>query len=74
MEKLKQILKDINPDVDYDTETELVDGDFLDSLDVMSIVMAITDEFDVEIDPEEITAENFNSAKNIWDLIKRSKR
>lgn len=73
MEKLLRILKDINPDIDYEVETELVDGDYFDSLDVMSIVMGISDEFDIDIDPEEITSENFNSAENIWNLIKRSK-
>lgn len=69
MDKLIKILKDINPDIDYDIETALVDDGFFDSLEIMSIIVDIGDVFDIEIDAEDVTPENFNSVENMWQLI-----
>ncbi len=51
MEKLMKILMDINPDVDYEKETSLVDDGIFDSLENFSIVTEIEEKFYVEIDP-----------------------
>ncbi len=71
MEKLIEILEELNPDVDYKTTENLIDGRFLDSLTILSLVAEIEDEFDVEIPTVEIIPDNFNSAKKIWNLIER---
>ena len=73
MEKLIEILEELNPDVDYNTTENLIDGRYLDSLTILSLVAEIEDEFDVEIPTVEIIPGNFNSAKNIWKLIKKLK-
>jgi len=39
---------------------------------VAMLVAMINDSFDVQIEPEEIIPENFNSAKAMWALIERS--
>ncbi|MCI5538770.1 MAG: phosphopantetheine-binding protein [Oscillospiraceae bacterium] len=71
MEKLIEILEDIQPDVDYETCTDLIDGHHLDSLSIISLVAEIEDEFDVTIPTVDIVPENFNSAKAIYDMILR---
>ena len=71
MEKLLAILNELHDDVDFTTETALIDDGILDSLDIVSIVTEIDSEFDVRIPPEEIIPENFNSAEALWDLIER---
>lgn len=68
-EKLLNILMEINPDIDYENEKTLVDDGLFDSLEVMSIVTEIDDVFHVDIDPEDIIAENFNSVDSILKLI-----
>ena len=73
MEKLIEILEGLNPDVDYETTENLIDGRFLDSLTILSLVAEIEDEFDVEIPTVEIIPSNFNSAKKIWNLIEKLK-
>ena len=45
MEKLIEILKKIRPDVDFATETALVDDGILDSFDIVSIISELDDEF-----------------------------
>ncbi len=73
MEKLIEILEGLQPEVDYSTCDNLVDGRFLDSLTILSLVAEIEDEFDVEIPTVEIIPSNFNSAKSIWNLIEKLK-
>ena len=74
MEELFEILKELHPEVDFETAEGLIDDGILDSLDMVTLVTEVNDRFDVsippeEIIPEEIIPENFNSAKDLWALI-----
>lgn len=69
MEELLEILRDINPDVDYETEDNLIDGKVLDSLSIIQMINEICDTFDIEIGPKWMRNENFNSAQRIWAMI-----
>lgn len=73
MKKLIEILESLQPEVDYETCDNLVDGRYLDSLTILSLISEIEDEFDVEIPTVEIIPANFNSAKSIWALIEKLK-
>ncbi len=68
MEELLEILQDINPDVDYETEDNLIDGKVLDSLSIIQMINEICETFDIEIGPKWMRNENFNSAQKIWDM------
>lgn len=71
MDELKEILNGIHPEVDYETETGLIDKRIYDSFDVITLVGELMDTFDVEITAEQMIPENFNSMQAIWDLIER---
>ena len=71
MEKLLEILEDLNPDVDFKTEEQLIDNGLLDSMAILSLVSDLEDEFDVEITPIELVPANFNSAAAMWKMIQR---
>ena len=71
MEQLLEILEDIDPTVDYRTETDLVRDGILNSLSIMTLVVEIRDAFDVDITPQDILPENFRSAQAIYALIQR---
>lgn len=71
MEKLLEILKGIRPDVDFLSETALIDDGILDSFDVVSIISEIDNEFGVQIRITELDPENFNSAEAIWKLVQQ---
>ena len=73
MENLIRILEDIQPDVDYETLSTLVDDHILDSLSILALVADLEDEFDILIPTVEIIPDNFNSASQIWALIQRLK-
>lgn len=71
MEELLEILEEIQPGVDYESCTTLIDDHILDSFGILSLVSEMEDAFDIEISPAELVAENFNSAKSLWKMICR---
>lgn len=71
MEKLLEILEDIDPSNDYETEEQLIDGGYLDSLSVLTLVSELEDAFDIEISPTDLVPANFNSMKSMWEMIQR---
>lgn len=73
MEKLLEILSEIRPDVDFNEEKGLIDNAILDSLDIMSIVAELTDQFDIVISPADIIPTNFNSAEALWNMVQSLK-
>ncbi len=71
MEKLIEILKDINPDIDFETCENLIDGHLLDSLSIISLIAEIEDAFDIVVPAVEIIPDNFNSAARMMNMISR---
>jgi len=71
MDQLLEILEDINPDIDYNTCEDLIDGHRLDSLSIISLIAELEDAFDITIPAAEIIPVNFNSAKNMMAMIER---
>lgn len=71
-EQIIEILSEICPGVDFETETALIDDGLVDSLDIVSIVTELMDAFDVEISVEDLQPENFNSVDAIAELIQRA--
>lgn len=71
MKKLIEILEELKPGVDYENTENLIDGRYLDSLTILSLVSEIEEEFDVEIPTVEIIPSNFNSIKKIYELIEK---
>ena len=59
MEKLYEILEELQPEVDFTTCHNLVDGHYLDSLSILSLVAELEDEFDIVIPTVEIIPANF---------------
>ena len=70
-EKLLKILTETCPGVDFQQETALIDDGILESLDIVTIVSEIMDEFEVELNVEDLLPENFNSLEAMLELIER---
>ena len=71
MEELMEILEDIRDDIDFSTETSLVDDKILTSFDILSIISEISAAFGIRLSAGEVKPENFNSAQAMWEMISR---
>ena len=71
MNELMDILKELKPEVDFEKEDKLIDNSILDSFDVVQLITQLNDTFDIEISPDYIGPENFNSAKAMWAMIQK---
>lgn len=71
MDELLEILEEIKPTVDFKECDALIDGGYLDSFDILSIVSELNDAFGIEISPVDIVPENFNSAAALWAMVER---
>ena len=72
MEEIIEILKEIRPEINVNSNT-LVDDGLLDSFDIVTLVSELIDNFNVDISVEDIIPENFNSVEAINELIERKK-
>lgn len=69
MDELMQILEELRPDVDFENEKQLIADGILESFDILALVGELNEEFDIEIKPNDLVPENFNSAEAMYALI-----
>ena len=67
-----EILSEICPGIDFETETALIDDGLIDSLDIVAVVTDLMDTFDVQLGVDDLTPENLNSVDAICQLIERA--
>lgn len=70
-DRITEILTDVRPDVDFESETELFDQGILDSFDIVSIISDLNDAFEINIRVHDLSGENFNSMTSIQALVER---
>jgi len=73
MEELLEILQGIKPEVDFENEKALIEDGVLDSFDIISMVNALNEHFEIEITVAELLPENFNDIEAIWKLVQEMK-
>ncbi len=67
------LLKMIKPTVDLENVDNIIDGGYLDSMEMMMLISSLMDTFGFELDVDLIMPENFNSVDAIVALVDRLK-
>ena len=70
-EVLLEVLGELHPDVNFETEDELVERKIIDSFDIVTIIARIDEEFDVAIPADKIVPEHFNSMEALAQLVSK---
>lgn len=70
-EKIVELLKEYKDDVIEDVNTNLIELGLMDSLMMMNMLACLEDEFDIEIDGDDISKENFCSVAAMAALVER---
>ena len=71
LEQVIQILGEVKPTKDLSDIEDIVEGGYIDSFELMTLITMLGEGFGVEIDIEEIIPENFNSAAAMAEMIDR---
>lgn len=71
MDKLLNIIKQIKPENDLTQHNELVNEGILDSIDIVSIITEIEKEYGIELNPEDIDPDNFQSVTRMYEMVLR---
>ena len=72
MERIYRILEELRPENDFATSRDFIGEGLLDSLDMVSLVSALEEEFGVLIDALDIVPENFSSAEAIAATVRKN--
>lgn len=71
-EKIVGIINQINPDLNVEEGTNFIKDGYLDSMEIMEIVVEIEDAFEIEIAPENIVPEYFESVDTLLKLVEET--
>lgn len=72
-EQVAQILREVKQGRDLSGVTDIVEGGYLDSFELLALISMLSDAFNVEISFDEIIPENFNSVDAIAAMVERLK-
>lgn len=67
------ILAEVKPTKDLSDVPDIVEGGYIDSFELMSLIMFINDKFGIEVSLEDMTPENFNTVDGIVAMVERLK-
>lgn len=73
MKEIIEVLKEVNSDIDYENEKNLVTDGLLTSFDLVMLVSLLNNKFDVNITVVDLVPENFESVETIKTLINKLK-
>ena len=68
-DEILAILNDINDEIDYENTDTLIDDELLDSFDIVALVGALNEAFDIRINVVNLVPDNFNSVDAIVSLV-----
>ena len=66
-----EILKEINPYIDIEEDTELIESEILDSLSTIFLVTQLEDKFGIYVDEKLVLPENFKTVKLINAMLQK---
>ena len=73
-EQVNGLLKEIKPTKALGAVEDIIEGGYLDSFELMSLIGGLCDLFEIEIDVDDIVPENFNSIDAIVEMVERLKK
>ena len=62
----------VQDNIDLDENDSLIETGIIDSLGIIKLISFLEKQFHLEINPNDITPENFDKIKSISELIKKS--
>lgn len=72
-EQILAILNEVKPTKNLENVTDIIEGGYIDSFELMSLVVRLNETFGIEISIDELVPDNFNSIDAIAAMVNRLK-
>lgn len=72
MNKIREILKKIRPEFDFETSEDFIEDGYLDSFDLVTLVSELDETYGISIDGLDIIPENFVTVEAIMAMVKKN--
>lgn len=72
--KILSMLKEQQPDFDFEDGVDFISEGYLDSFDVVTLIVDFENEFSIIISALDIVPENFSSLDALSKLVNKSKK
>ena len=69
MDKIREMLKQLHPEHDYEASDDFISDNLIDSIDLQELFAMIEDEFDIELAGTDLTPQNFRNLDSIRELL-----
>lgn len=73
-ERILEILAALRPENDFESSEDFIEDGLMDSLDIISLMDSVEEEFGVVVPGEELVSTHFKSVATIVDLINKHKK
>lgn len=70
-EQVLAILKEVKPTKNLENITDIIEGGYIDSFELLSLISRLNEEFAIEISLDELVPENFNSIEAMVLMVNR---
>lgn len=70
-ERILKVLIEANKEIENNPDANFLTEGLLDSFEIVNLVMDLEDEFEIEIDPEDVIPDNFDTLDAITMLIEK---
>lgn len=71
-EKVLDAICEVNDGIMENQDKDLLLNDVIDSFDIVAMMVELEDAFDIEIDAEDVTPENFKTVDSIIEVVERA--
>lgn len=71
-EKVLEAICEVNDEIMENQDKDLLLNDIIDSFDIVAMMVELEDAFDIEIDAEDVTPENFKTVDSIIEVVERA--
>lgn len=69
MEKIRSLLQEIKPEINFADAKDFLAEGLLDSFDIVMLVSSLDATYDISINGHDIIPENFVDLGSIWNLV-----
>ena len=70
-QEILHILQEINPYMEIETDTKLLEEEILDSMEILLLISELEDKYQIQIPLESLQLEDFQDILSITEFVKK---